>query len=163
MLKSRKDLVVRDWKQDLIYLIQYPRFGVIPNCSPWSLKLETFIRFAKLNYTNVSNEFKFGSAKGQVPFIELNGRQIADSNFIIDNLKTTFNLSIDRNLNEREKADERAYSVLVEESLLRAMFYYRSRNFQWLATDKGIIRHFTGIKKIFFQKVVTKRMESRVK
>jgi hypothetical protein len=69
----------------------------------------------------VSNEFKIGSSKGQIPFIEINGRQIPDSNFIVENLKNIFNVNIDRNLSTRERADERAYSVLVEESLFRTL------------------------------------------
>lgn len=69
----------------------------------------------------MSNEFKIGSSKGQVPFIEVNGRQIADSNFIIDSLKNIYNVGIDRNLSTKERADERAYSVLIEESLFRTL------------------------------------------
>lgn len=38
----------------------------------------------------MNNEFKKFSSKGQVPFVELNGRQIADSNIIIDTLKQDF-------------------------------------------------------------------------
>jgi len=155
--------VVRDWKQDVINLVQFPRTGIIPSPSPFSLKLETWLRFAKLNYTNVSNEFKLKSTKGQVPFIELNGRQIADSNFIIEQLKNTYNVNIDRNLSTRERADERAYSVLVEESLFRTLMYNRSRNFQWLGTDKGFAAHFTGVKKFLAQKLVPKHLQSQLK
>lgn len=39
---------------------------------------------------NVSNEFKIMSEKGQIPFIELNGRHYADSVHIIDVLKHEF-------------------------------------------------------------------------
>jgi hypothetical protein len=110
----------------------------------------------------VSNDFKLGSSKGQVPFIELNGRQMADSNFIIENLKNTFNLSIDRNLSTRERADERAYTVLIEESLFRTVMYNRSRDFSWLTTTKGFIGHFTGIKKLVFEKLIAKQLQSKV-
>jgi len=163
MLKHQKDLIVRDWKQDVINLIQYPRAGIIPSPSPFALKLETWLRIVKLNYTNVSNEFKFGSAKNQIPFIELNGRQIADSNFIIELLKNSHNLNIDRNLSSKERADERAYSVLIEESLFRTLMYNRSRNFQWMGTEKGVIRHFTGIKKFIAEKIVFKQIQSKLK
>ncbi|KAI6182406.1 hypothetical protein M3Y97_00377000 [Aphelenchoides bicaudatus] len=163
MLKRQKNMVVREWKQDHINLIQFPRCGCIPTPSPFSLKLETWLRFTKLPYTNISNEFKVGSAKGQVPFIELNGRQLADSNFIIENLKNIFNVNIDRQLSTRERADERAYSVLIEESLFRTLMYNRSRNFKWLGTDKGFARHFTGVKKFIAEKLAVKHLQNKLK
>jgi len=163
MVKKEQQLVVRDWKQDVINLVQYPRAGCIVSPSPYCLKLETWLRIVKLNYTNVSNQFKLMSSKGQAPFIELNGRQIADSSFIIDSLKNTYNLNIDRNLSSRERADERAYTILLEESLNRVLMYNRGQSFQWLATDKGFIKHFTGIKKFIAEKVVFKQLQNKLK
>jgi len=60
-----------------------------------------------------------GSSKGQIPFIELNGRQFADSNQIMEHLKNYFKLSIDSKLNSMERAHLRAYTILIEESLFR--------------------------------------------
>ena len=58
----------------------------------FSLKLETWIRLNKIPYENV-HSIKF-SKKGQIPYIELNGEQIADSNIIIPKLKVTKYLCI---------------------------------------------------------------------
>jgi glutathione S-transferase len=73
----------------------------------------------KLGLQNVSNELTKASAKGQIPFIELNGRQFADSNFIIEHLRSHFKLPIDGQLNSQERAQARAYHVLIEESLFK--------------------------------------------
>lgn len=116
----------------------------------------------KLNYTNVSNNFKIGSSKGQIPFIEINGRSVPDSNMIIEDLKKVFNLSIDRNLSSQERANERAFTVLIEESLFRTIMYNRGNNFKWLATEKGVIGHLTGIKKILAEKLLAKQFQSKV-
>ena len=51
----------------------------------FSIKLETWIRLNKIPYENV-HSYIF-SKKGQMPYIELNGEQIADSNIIIGKLK----------------------------------------------------------------------------
>jgi hypothetical protein len=48
--KPTHGLLVRDWKQDVINLVQFPRCGCIVSTSPFAIKLETFIRFNKLNY-----------------------------------------------------------------------------------------------------------------
>lgn len=49
-LKPTRHTLVRDWKQDVVYIVQFPRLRVIPSASPFSLKVETFVRFNKLNY-----------------------------------------------------------------------------------------------------------------
>ena len=133
-MKSVHGLLVRDWKEDVVNLVQYPRTHTTVSPSPFSVKLETWLRMNGIKYhvisfllnrlillfiQNVSNECFKASAKGQVPFIELNGRQFADSNFIIEHLRSHFKLPIDGNLTTQERADARAYSVLIEESLFR--------------------------------------------
>jgi len=162
-LKPTHGLVVRDWKQDIINLIQFPRPEIIPTASPYALKLETWLRMTKLNYVNVSNELTKGSSKGQIPFIEVNGRQFADSNLIIDHLSQMYNVSIDRNLNTKERAEARALTVLIEESLIRVLIADRSRNFAWLASDQGLAHYLGGIKKFVFQKIVIKKIQASMK
>ncbi|KAE9547747.1 hypothetical protein FO519_009042 [Halicephalobus sp. NKZ332] len=148
-LTPTKQLLVRDWKENVVNLVQFPRARCIPSASPFSLKLETFLKFAKIAYKNVNNEFKHGSSKGQIPFIELNGRQHADSGHIMDVLIKEFNLTIDAGLDPKQLADKRAYSILVEESLFRAIAYMRTKDNTWLfSEDKGLLGNMTGIKKI---------------
>lgn len=57
------------------------------------------------------------SSKGQIPFVEVNGREIADSNHIMDELKKLFDLDIDKNLSDRDWADMMAYHSLIEDTL----------------------------------------------
>ncbi|KAH7714558.1 failed axon connections protein [Aphelenchoides avenae] len=163
-LKPTRHSLVRDWKQDVVYIVQFPRLRVIPSASPFSLKVETFVRFNKLNYVNVDNEFKHASSKCQVPFIELNGRHFADSSFIIENLITIFNLPIDRHLNTHERADARALTLLVEESLCRAVQYDRSRNFKWMmSAEQGLLDNLTGVKRTIVPKVVPLLFQRKLK
>uniref|UniRef100_A0A0K0CSR4 GST N-terminal domain-containing protein n=1 Tax=Angiostrongylus cantonensis TaxID=6313 RepID=A0A0K0CSR4_ANGCA len=83
-------LLKRDWEKDHVYLVQFPRAACIPSPSPFALKVETWLRMADVPYTNISNQFTKMSTKGQIPFVEVNGRQVADSNFIIDHLIEEF-------------------------------------------------------------------------
>uniref|UniRef100_A0A914KM60 Glutathione S-transferase n=1 Tax=Meloidogyne incognita TaxID=6306 RepID=A0A914KM60_MELIC len=161
--KPTKGLLIKDWKQDVIYLVQVPRTHVIPSPSPFALKLETWIRMNGLTYRNVSNEGSKGSSKGQIPFIELNGRQFADSNQIIEHLKNYFKLSIDSKLNSMERAHLRAYTILIEESLFRCLQYFRSIDFGWLFTEKGLLAHAKGFQKLLAQKFGAKKLQKAIK
>ncbi|KAI6203428.1 Outer mitochondrial membrane transport complex protein domain containing protein [Aphelenchoides besseyi] len=176
----QKELLVPGWKENVINLIQFPRCGCIPTISPYALKLETWFRFNKLNYTVMLRVERMKTftdqAKVKFLFIEHNGRQIADSNFIIDHLKKTMELNIDRNLSTQERADERAYHVLigklstvdltpqmsVEDSLLRTMVYFRGQDFKWLATEDGLLRNFSGVKKFLFKNLIHGQIQNSV-
>ena len=57
------------------------------------------------------------SSKGQIPFIEYNGREIADSNLVIAELSKLLDKHLDSHLNAREKADATAYHALIEGSI----------------------------------------------
>lgn len=82
-------------------------------------KFTCHIKIDKKILQNISNEFSKVSLKGQIPFIELNGQQFADSNLIIDRLKQHFELTIDKNLTTREEGEARAFNFLIEESFFR--------------------------------------------
>ena len=49
-MKPVKGLLVKDWKENVINLVQFPRAKCIPSVSPFALKMETFLKFAKLPY-----------------------------------------------------------------------------------------------------------------
>ena len=86
--KPKEDKIVLqkpDFKKDIVYLVQFPISPTIRTISPFALKLETYLRLKKVPYECVYS-FKF-SKKGQIPYIELNGEQIADSNIIIQELE----------------------------------------------------------------------------
>ena len=147
-------LVVKDWEKDVVYLIQIPRAGAIPSLSPYCFKLETWLRMAEIRYHNISNDFTYVSEKGQIPFIELNGRQIADSNHIITALTKIFNVELDKELTPKEWADSIAYHHLIEQGILWGNLYFRSINNNFMATSDGIISHFTGFKKLVFKNFI---------
>jgi len=147
-----------DWEKDVVYLVQLPRAGCIPNLSPFALKLETWLRMANIKYENVSNEFTKQSVKGQIPFIELNGQQFADTNIIIEYLTRVFHVDFDQSLGERDRADARAYFHLIEESIRWCVIYNRSRNNKFFATSQGLINHFNGFTKFLFKHFLNERL-----
>ncbi|CAJ0930496.1 unnamed protein product, partial [Mesorhabditis belari] len=144
----------RDWKEGTVYLFQFPRTHLIPSPSPFSLKLETWLRMNDIAYENISTEFKKTSSKGQVPFIEFNGRQFADSNQIIVYLiKELHKESLDGNLSQQDLAYRQAFHHLLEQSIFWSMVCNRAQTGDWLFSDKGAGSHFSGLKKTLAQKL----------
>jgi hypothetical protein len=69
-------------------------------------------------FQRISNEFTNWSKNGMVPFIELNGEQMADSNLIIEHLPKKLGFkSPDDGLSVVEKAQKRALHALIEDKL----------------------------------------------
>ena len=84
----------------------------------------------------------------------MNGRQYADSGHIIDVLIKEFNLALDAGLDPKQLADKRAYSILIEESLFRAIVYMRAQDNSWLFDDEhGLLGNMSGLKKIAASKL----------
>lgn len=66
----------------------------------------------------VQNEFGMDfSSKGKMPWIEINGVQIADSQFIIEHLSKKLNKDLSQYLSDSDRGIERAFLKMTEESL----------------------------------------------
>ena len=100
----------RSTKSGTVVLHQFAQVNGSPPC----LKLETFLRMAKIPYEN-DYGMKF-SKKGKKPWIEFNGQEIADSNFCVQFLKREFKVDIDSHLSASEKAIAHSVRTMLEEN-----------------------------------------------
>ncbi|PAV84605.1 hypothetical protein WR25_26282 [Diploscapter pachys] len=162
--KERR-LLKPDWQENHVYLVQFPRIKMIPSPSPYCLKLETWLRIADIPYSNISNEFKHYSPKGQVPFIELNGRVFSDSNDIIDYLKKEAK-NPDQRLSPQDNAHAEAIHALIENSIHWIYMYSRNRDAKWFFGPTGFGPHARGLKgtlmKIFGKMQMSKKIKAKV-
>jgi len=92
-----------DFEKDIVYVYQFTRTPVLPSLSPYCLKVETWLRLAGIKYENVDHKMKYKSKKGQLPFVEVNGEEIADSAMIIKELASRYNQDLDAGLSPEQK------------------------------------------------------------
>lgn len=71
---------------------------------------------------------KYRSKKGQLPFIELNGEEIADSAIIIKELSNKFEKDIDANLSQEQRNIAHATISMLENHLVLIVTYWRAKN-----------------------------------
>lgn len=116
-----------NFEKDIIYLYQFSRTPLLPSLSPYCLKVETWLRLAGLKYENVDHKMKHRSKKGQLPFIELNGEEIADSAIIIKELASRFEKDLDAHLTQDQRNIAHATVSMIENHLVWVLFWWRSK------------------------------------
>jgi glutathione S-transferase len=101
----------------MIRLHQFPPvFG--RNVSPFTLKLEAWLRLAGLPYEVVTIRNPGKGPKGKLPFIvDDDGTVVADSSLIIEHLVRTRGIDLDRELSRGQRAQAVALQRLFEDHL----------------------------------------------
>jgi glutathione S-transferase len=109
----------------MITLHQFRRVFGLPNASPFCMKVETYLRLAKLDYelANVDNPGK--APKKLAPFIVDGNRTIADSALILQYLQKTYGDPLSDGLDDRTRAHHHAIAVMCEEHLYFALVFER--------------------------------------
>lgn len=117
-----------NYEKDIVYLFQFSRTPVVPSLSPYCLKVETWLRLAGLKYENVDHKMKFRSKKGLLPFVELNGEEIADSAVIIKELAQKFDKDLDAGLDNAQKNVSHAMISMIENHLFWVVMWWRTKH-----------------------------------
>jgi len=115
----------------MIKLFHFKRIWGIPDLSPFTVKVETYLRMVYLPYELIEAHV-IKAPKGKLPYIEDDGQKISDSNFIIDYLKKTYNDPLDQHLTSQQKTSAIAMQRLLEDHLYWIGTYER-----WFSSDKN--------------------------
>ncbi|XP_066597780.1 failed axon connections isoform X2 [Prorops nasuta] len=117
-----------NYEKDVVYLFQFSRTPLLPSASPYCLKVETWLRLNNIKYENVDHKMKFRSKKGQLPFVELNGEEIADSTIILRELSQKFNKNLDAGLTPEQRSISHAMISMIENHLVWVVACWRTKN-----------------------------------
>ena len=117
-------LLAPNWTPNLVYLAQFPPSPLVRSISPFSLKLETWLRLSGISYENIYTR-TFSTPGHTIPYIEINGEQVADSGKIIDTLKKHFKVNPDAGLQETDNAIGHAVSSMVEHHTAQVRLWSR--------------------------------------
>ncbi|XP_058837360.1 failed axon connections isoform X2 [Topomyia yanbarensis] len=117
-----------NFDKDVVYLYQFTRTPLLPSMSPYCLKVETWLRLAGLKYENIDHKLKLRSKKGQLPFVEVNGEEIADSAIIIKELAQRYEKDLDAALTQEQRNIAHAMISMLENHLIWVLLSWRSKN-----------------------------------
>lgn len=114
------------------------------DASPFVLKIDTFLRLAKIEFERIDNPTNlFKAPKNKLPYIEDGDERVADSYFILKYLEKKYDVSFDSHLSDEQKAYSNLIIRAIEEHLYFCIVYSR-----WVRDDTWPI-----LKKAFFGKM----------
>ena len=98
----------------MIHLHQPPGAWGSPSVSPFCIKLETYLRMAKVPYERRgANPMK--APKGKVPYVTIDGAMMGDSQLILERLEAKNATPLDASLTPEQRARCRAVRRMIEE------------------------------------------------
>ncbi|HEX2528735.1 MAG TPA: glutathione S-transferase family protein [Geminicoccus sp.] len=125
-----------------VILVQFPPVWG-RNFSPFTLKLETWLRLARVPYTVRFQRNPSFSPKGKLPYIIDRGRRVGDSGLIIEHLKRSRLIDPDAWLNARQLAESLTLQRTFEDHLYHALVYARWVDPEgWLSMTKVVSATF---------------------
>ncbi|XP_076626278.1 failed axon connections isoform X2 [Colletes latitarsis] len=159
-----------NYEKDIVYLYQFSRTPLLPSLSAYCLKVETWLRLNGIKYENVDHKMKFRSKKGVLPFIELNGEEIADSTIILRELSQKFGKDLDAGLTSEQRSVSHAMISMIENHLVWVVMCWRTKNLdQVLKGYKVNLQHVlgtripNGILNFFFKLTFGRKSAKKVK
>jgi len=99
--------------KNTVVLHHYARAKLIPDGSPFGLKMETYLRMADIKY---ENDFKYPSSpKGKTPWVTINGKDVSDSQLGIEYIEKELEKSLNDHLTPEQAAVARAFQVTLDD------------------------------------------------
>lgn len=127
----------------MIKLTVYPAAFEEPTASPFCMKSICMLQASGIPYELVETFDPRQAPKAKLPFIEVDGQQVPDSEQIRAFIETAADLDFDEGLSERERGISRAMIRMVEEHIYFAIVADR-----WAEDDNWVHLQSTFFKQI---------------
>lgn len=108
----------------MLVLRQPPGAWGLPSISPFCNKLDVWLRVAGVEFT-VARANPGAAPKGKMPYVELDGEVIGDSQLIIERLKSRYGVDPDAGLSPAARAQGHAVRRMLEEGTYFALVHAR--------------------------------------
>lgn len=147
----------------MIALHQFARTWGIPNLSQFCVKIETYLRMAKLPYKIVET-LPLKAPRFKLPFIEDQAQKIADSRLIVHYLKSTYGDPLDAHLTPEQKGIATAFRRLLEEHLYWVGMYSRWNYTEanWQANKQAIFHPLPPVARDLAALVYRRRIKKQI-
>lgn len=106
-----------------------------PSFSPFVIKLEAWLRLAGLPYERRDGN-PLQAPEGKVPYVEIDGQKMGDSQLIIEHLTRARGVRLDEGMTATEAATARAVRRMLEEGL-----YFVALRARWLEDDGWALQY----------------------
>jgi glutathione S-transferase len=147
----------------MLKLYQFAPIENLPNASPFCMKLEMYLRLAKIPYEIVITPRPSQAPKGKLPFIEDNGKTIGDSKFIIAYLKKQYGDPLDGHLTNEQQALALAIQCLLEEHFYWIAVYSRWIDpAGWAATKPRFFNKSPLLLKLILPSMIRRYMKKQL-
>lgn len=110
----------------MITVYKFGAIGDVCDPSPFCVKVEAYLRLTGLTYETKSGaQYLRTAPKGKLPYIDDDGKVIADSAFILNYLKAAYGDALDADLSIADKAIAHAFTRMLDENLYWVIAYAR--------------------------------------
>ncbi|XP_033732095.1 failed axon connections homolog [Pecten maximus] len=133
------------YPKDTIIIHQLGRGPCVPSLTPFAIKLETFFRMEGIPYVNEHNLLNTSRKTGKIPFMEYNGEEVPDSEFILEFLSKEKKFDLNRGLSPEQIGIGRAFQKMVEENTYWCMVADR-----WILDDNCTVLREAGAPRILW-------------
>jgi len=107
----------------MIHLYQGPSAWGLPNISPFCVKIETYMKMAKIPHQTHEGDIR-KAPKGKIPWITHGEQTVSDSSDIVDHLAEHFT-DLDEGLSPTQEAQGLLMQRALEEHIYWSIVYFR--------------------------------------